>query len=52
MTIHTISPAPQAPAVPSRGKLRPLGLGDVRITGGFWGERQAVNGRNTFEHIG
>jgi DUF1680 family protein len=52
MTMHTISPAPQAPAVPSRGKLRPLGLGDVRITGGFWGERQAVNGRHTLEHIG
>lgn len=52
MTIHTISPAPQAPAVPSRGRLRPLGLGDVRITGGFWGERQAVNGRHTLDHIG
>jgi DUF1680 family protein len=52
MTMHTISPAPQAPAVPSRGRLRPLGLGDVRITGGFWGERQAVNGRHTLDHIG
>lgn len=52
MTMHTISPAPQAPAVPSRGRLRPLGLGDVRITGGFWGDRQRVNGRHTLEHIG
>ncbi|MCW3493411.1 glycoside hydrolase family 127 protein [Microbacterium sp. SSM24] len=52
MTMHTITPAPQAPAVPSRGKLRPLGLGDVRITGGFWGDRQAVNGLHTLDHIG
>ncbi|MFB8146745.1 glycoside hydrolase family 127 protein [Microbacterium sp. NPDC056003] len=52
MTMHTITPAPQAPVVPGRGRLRPLGLGDVRITGGFWGDRQAVNGRNTLEHIG
>lgn len=52
MTIHTITPAPQAPVVPARGRLRPLGLGDVRITGGFWGDRQTVNGRHTLEHIG
>ena len=52
MTIHTISPAPLAPAVPTRGRLRPLGLGDVRITGGFWGERQDVNARHTLAHIG
>ncbi|MDY0908600.1 glycoside hydrolase family 127 protein [Microbacterium sp. CFBP9034] len=52
MTIHTITPAPQAPVVPGRGRLRPLGLGDVRITGGFWGDRQSVNGRHTLEHIG
>lgn len=52
MTMHTITPAPQAPVVPGRGRLRPLGLGDVRITGGFWGERQAVNGRETLAHIG
>lgn len=51
MTMHTITPAPQAPTVPGRGRLRPLGLGDVRITGGFWGERQSVNGRNTLAHI-
>ncbi len=52
MTIHTISPAPLAPAVPTHGRLRPLGLGDVRITGGFWGERQDVNARHTLAHIG
>lgn len=40
-----------APVVPSRSRLRPLGLGDVRITGGFWGERQAVNAAHTLSHI-
>lgn len=43
--------APAAPVVPTRGRLRPLGLGEVRITGGFWGERQAVNGSATLSHI-
>ncbi|WP_372467634.1 glycoside hydrolase family 127 protein [Microbacterium maritypicum] len=43
--------APAAPVVPTRGRLRPLGLDDVRITGGFWGERQAVNGTATLDHI-
>ena len=33
-----------APVVPSTGALRPLGLDEVRITGGFWAERQRVNG--------
>lgn len=43
--------APAAPVVPTRGRLRPLGLDEVRITGGFWGERQAVNGEATLAHI-
>jgi DUF1680 family protein len=40
-----------APVVPSRSRLRPLGLDEVRITGGFWGERQAVNAAHTLSHI-
>jgi len=40
-----------APVVPSTGRRRPLGLGDVRITGGFWAERQSVNGAHTLAHI-
>lgn len=40
-----------APVVPSSGALRPLGLNEVRITGGFWGERQVVNGTATLSHI-
>jgi uncharacterized protein len=42
---------PAAPVVPTRGRLRPLGLDEVRITGGFWAARQAVNGEATLAHI-
>ncbi|GAA4949621.1 glycoside hydrolase family 127 protein [Streptomonospora halophila] len=38
------------PVAPTRGALRPLGLGEVRITGGFWHRRQQVNGGPTIEH--
>ena len=47
LTTRTIS----APVVPSRSALRPLGLDEVKITGGFWGERQRVNGSATLPHI-
>jgi len=43
--------APIAPAVPSAGALRPLGSGEVRITGGYWAERQEVNAQATLAHI-
>ncbi|HWU28458.1 MAG TPA: beta-L-arabinofuranosidase domain-containing protein, partial [Microbacterium sp.] len=46
MTSHTI-----APVVPARGRLRPLGIDEVRIDDGFWAERQRVNGANTLAHI-
>jgi len=49
MTVSTHIPA--APVAPTRGVLRPLGLDEVRITGGFWAERQAVNGDATLSHI-
>jgi DUF1680 family protein len=41
----------QTPVAPARGRLRPLGQREVRITGGFWGDRQRVNGAATLEHI-
>ncbi|MFB9451336.1 glycoside hydrolase family 127 protein [Dactylosporangium vinaceum] len=44
MTAH---PGPVAPA---RGALQPVGTHQVRFTGGFWGQRQAVNGTATIEH--
>uniref|UniRef100_UPI00406BFDCE glycoside hydrolase family 127 protein n=1 Tax=Microbacterium sp. LWH11-1.2 TaxID=3135258 RepID=UPI00406BFDCE len=50
MTMYDIT-APAAPVVPTRGRLRPLGLSEVRITGGFWGERQEINGAATLDHI-
>lgn len=40
-----------APAVPSRSTLRPLGIDEVTITGGFWGHRQQVNSTATIAHI-
>lgn len=42
---------PAAPVVPSAGALRPLGLDEVHISGGFWGGRQQVNGTATLSHI-
>ncbi|MEV8230233.1 beta-L-arabinofuranosidase domain-containing protein [Streptomyces sp. NPDC079167] len=39
-----------APLLPSRGRLLPLGMDEVRLTGGFWGHRQHVNGAATLEH--
>ncbi|GFJ93961.1 glycoside hydrolase family 127 protein [Phytohabitans rumicis] len=47
----TATAATAATVLPIRGRLRPLGLGDVRITGGFWAERQEVNAVATLAHI-
>jgi len=38
------------PVVPSSGRLRPLSLGEVEITGGFWGDRLTVNSTATIGH--
>ncbi|MCU1443646.1 MAG: hypothetical protein JWQ59_1796 [Cryobacterium sp.] len=38
------------PVVPSRGALKPLGLDQVRIDGGFWGERQELNATEMLDH--
>ncbi|TYB92743.1 glycoside hydrolase family 127 protein [Micromonospora sp. WP24] len=40
-----------APVLPVRGRLRPLGLDAVRVTGGFWAGRQSVNATATLAHI-
>lgn len=50
LTAPTADPTGGRPAVPTRGALRPLGLGEVRITGGFWAQRQQVNGSATLDH--
>jgi DUF1680 family protein len=39
------------PVVPTRGRLRPLGLDEVTIIGGFWAQRQQVNATATLAHI-
>ena len=52
MTTSTSLGTVVAPVLPSRGQLRPLGLGEVRITSGFWADRQSINGLNTLDHIG
>ena len=38
------------PVAPSRGRLRPLGLDEVTITGGEWATRQQVNSDATLAH--
>lgn len=38
------------PVAPSRGQLKPLGLDEVRIDGGFWAERQNLNATTIIEH--
>lgn len=47
----TASIAHVVPVAPTRGVLRPLGLDEVRITGGFWAQRQSVNRATTLDHI-
>lgn len=42
--------APLAPVVPGRGLLHPLGLDEVILNAGFWGERQATNATGTIPH--
>ncbi|MDX3224908.1 glycoside hydrolase family 127 protein [Streptomyces sp. ME19-01-6] len=38
------------PVAPTRGRLRPLGLDEVRITGGFWARRRQINATATLGH--
>jgi DUF1680 family protein len=38
------------PVAPRAGRLRPLGLDEVRIAGGFWGDRQRINASATLDH--
>ncbi|WP_026923806.1 glycoside hydrolase family 127 protein [Glycomyces arizonensis] len=38
------------PVLPSQSTLRPLGLDEVRITGGYWARRQQTNAEATIWH--
>ncbi|GAA1938528.1 beta-L-arabinofuranosidase domain-containing protein [Agromyces allii] len=50
-TTTTATTTHAVPVSPTTGALRPLGLDEVRITGGLWAERQRVNGSATLDHI-
>jgi len=47
--IHTTSTA-GGPVVPSTGALRPLPLGDLRLTGGYWADWQQRNADTVIQH--
>ncbi|WP_327320108.1 glycoside hydrolase family 127 protein [Streptomyces sp. NBC_01235] len=38
------------PVAPTEGRLHPLGLDEVRITGGFWARRREINATATLAH--
>jgi uncharacterized protein len=42
--------SPACPVVPGRGRLRPLGLGEIEIVDGEWSQRQRVNSSATLAH--
>jgi hypothetical protein len=50
MSDTALRPAAAGPVQPSAGHLQPLGLAEVRITGGFWGEKQYVNRTAVLDH--
>lgn len=41
---------PISPVVPATGALRPLGIGAVTLTDGFWAERQRLNADTFIDH--
>ncbi|RNE64201.1 glycoside hydrolase family 127 protein [Cryobacterium tepidiphilum] len=49
-TTEPVTAAHGRPVAPSHGALRPLGLDDVSIEGGFWGDRQELNATAIIEH--
>jgi DUF1680 family protein len=52
VTLTPVSATPDArPVAPGSGRLTPLSLSDVTITGGFWGRLQERNARATLPHL-
>lgn len=43
-------PTTAAPVVPTHGARAPLGIDEVQVEGGFWGQRQQVNTSATLDH--
>lgn len=50
MTIPSHLRAQGGPVHPRNSLLRPLSQAELRITGGFWGEKQALNASTIIEH--
>jgi len=50
MSAEAVTGSAAVTVAAGRGALMPLGIDSVRITGGFWGERQEVNARTTLKH--
>lgn len=48
--LASVSTTLGGPVAPSRGALRPLGLGEVTITGGLWGRMQELNASVIIDH--
>lgn len=44
--------APIGPVAPTTSRYRALGIDEVRLTDGFWADRQQVNASGTLPHIG
>jgi DUF1680 family protein len=49
-TTTTSTSTPSGPVVPSTGVLRPLPLGDLRLTGGYWADWQQRNADTVIAH--
>jgi uncharacterized protein len=47
---HRADPAWGRPIVPSSSQLRPLGLAQVQVHGGFWGALQQLNATTIIDH--
>ncbi|MEG3615409.1 glycoside hydrolase family 127 protein [Isoptericola haloaureus] len=50
MSVTTTATRRPVPVIPARGALRPLGLDEVELTGGFWAERQRRNAEVSIPH--
>lgn len=50
MTTTETTLVPGGPVWPSSSRLQPLGHGEVRIVGGFWGEKQQLNAGPILDH--
>jgi uncharacterized protein len=50
MSAEAVTGSAAVTVAPGRGALMPLGIDAVRITGGFWAQRQEVNATATLKH--